>query len=416
MFHKEALALAKLSHSHIAAVYDVGEQDGIDYIVMECVPGESLAAKLKSGPLTVKDATSITLQIAEALEEAHEQGVIHRDLKPANVMVTPKGQAKVLDFGLAKLLAVARDPTVSVTETRGLIGTPLYMSPEQAREQNLDARTDLWNLGVIYYELLTGRAPFRADSSIAVLRAITDEAPVPLRQLRPDVPPLCEQIVSHALEKDPDRRYQSATEIIRDASELLSQLSTTSLDQEKPAETSKALSIRRSRGCPSSGDHSGLLALLSLIPQTLGARRSNSTGEEPLRQNKPLAAFLLLDKAAEYLPSDPQLKQIADENSTRRLDHLVALRRHGPDPGLPRARLPLAQSWYDAPDESPHSEGIFSLEGIEGRQRRNNGRAADRDQDGFRTRCIAKITRWDGACPGGDWGMVHRFCRLAMVH
>ncbi len=133
-FHKEALALAKLSHPHIAAVYDVGEQDGIDYIVMECVPGESLATKLKSGPLTLKDATSIILQIAEALEEAHEQGVIHRDLKPANVMITPKGQAKVLDFGLAKLLAaVATDPTVSMRETRGIIGTPLYMSPEQAQ-------------------------------------------------------------------------------------------------------------------------------------------------------------------------------------------------------------------------------------------------------------------------------------------
>src|SRR6202034_1941012 len=112
-FHKEALALAKLSHTHIAAVYDVGQQDGIDYIVMECVPGESLATKLRSGPLTVKEATQITFQIAEALEEAHEQGVIHRDLKPANVMITPKGRVKVLDFGLAKLLAVARDPTVS---------------------------------------------------------------------------------------------------------------------------------------------------------------------------------------------------------------------------------------------------------------------------------------------------------------
>jgi serine/threonine protein kinase len=155
------------------------------------------------------------------------------------VMVTPKGQAKVLDFGLAKLLAGGRDPAVSFTETRGLMGTPLYMSPEQAREQNLDARTDLWNLGVIYYELLTGRAPFRAESSIAVLRAITDEAPAPLRQMRPDIPPLCEKIVSHALEKYPDRRYQSATEVIRDASELLSELSTTSLDPGKPAKRAK---------------------------------------------------------------------------------------------------------------------------------------------------------------------------------
>ncbi len=365
-FHKEALALAKLSHAHIAAVYDVGEQDGVDYIVMECVPGESLAAKIKAGPLTVKDATSTILQIAEALEEAHEQGVIHRDLKPANVMVTPKGQAKVLDFGLAKLLAVARDPTVSVTETRGLIGTPLYMSPEQAQEQNLDARTDLWNLGVIYYELLTGRAPFRADSSIAVLRAITDEAPVPLRQLRPDVPPLCEQIVSHALEKNPDRRYQSATEIIRDTSELLSGLSTTSLDQEKPANEQIAFYSSQSQFL-SSGDHGGPLVLLSLIPQALGARRSNSASQEPARPKQ----------TARGLSSSRQGRGISAVGSTAQanhrrklyphLDHLVALRGNDSDSGLPRAGCSLAQSRYDAPGKSPHSEGIFSLENFAAR-------------------------------------------------
>jgi eukaryotic-like serine/threonine-protein kinase len=315
-FHKESLALAKLSHPHIAAVYDVGEQDGVDYIVMECVPGESLAAKLRQGPLTLKDATSIILQIAEALEEAHEQGLIHRDLKPANVMVTPKGRAKVLDFGLAKLLAVARDPAVSITETRGLIGTPLYMSPEQAQEQNLDARTDLWNLGVIYYELLTGRAPFRADSSIGVLRAITDQAPMPLCQLRPDVPPLCEQIVSHALEKNPDRRYQSASEVIRDASDLLSRLSITSLDQGKPAkQASRSLYVAVAVAF--------LLAITAGLWLYYRSSRRHWARDEAipqasslLAQNKPLAAFRLLDKAAEYLPSDPQIKQIADENST----------------------------------------------------------------------------------------------------
>jgi serine/threonine protein kinase/dienelactone hydrolase len=316
-FHKEALALAKLSHAHIAAVYDVGEQEGVDYIVMECVPGESLATKLKSGPLTVKDATSLIMQIAEALDEAHEQGVIHRDLKPANVMVTPKGQVKVLDFGLAKLLApVARDTVVSVTETRGLVGTPLYMSPEQVQEKHLDARTDLWNLGVIYYELLTGRAPFRADSSIAVLRAITDEAPAPLRQLRPDVPPLGEQIVAHALEKNPDRRYQSATEVIRDASELLSQLSGRTSSQEKPRRwANRYLSVAVAVSL--------LVAIAASLWLYYRSSRKHWAREEAIpqakslfAQNKPLAAFLLLGKAAEYLPSDPQLKQMAAENST----------------------------------------------------------------------------------------------------
>jgi serine/threonine protein kinase/dienelactone hydrolase len=315
-FHKEALALAKLSHAHIAAVYDVGEQDGIDYIVMECVPGESLAAKIKDGPLTVKEATSILLQIAEALEDAHEQGVIHRDLKPANVMVTPKGQAKVLDFGLAKLLEAAKDSTVALTETRGLLGTPLYMSPEQAQEQPLDARTDLWNLGVLYYEMLTGRAPFRADSSMAVLRAITDETFTPLRQLRPDAPPQCEQIVSHALEKNPGRRYQSASEVVRDASDLLARLSTTSVAQVEPAKgANRFLSVAVAASL--------LLAITVSLWFYHRSSRKHWAREEAIpqaqslfAQNKPLAAFVLLDKAAEYLPSDPQLKHLADENST----------------------------------------------------------------------------------------------------
>jgi hypothetical protein len=187
------------------------ESKGSDYIVMELVAGESLAAKLRAGPLP----------IAEALEEAHEQGVIHRDLKPGNVMITPKGQAKVLDFGLAKLFApLSTDPALSVSDSRMLMGTPRYMSPEQALGRKLDARTDLWSLGVLFYESLTGATPFQGKSNIAILNAITTESFPPLREVRPDLPAFADTIVTHALHKEPEQRYVSASEMRVDLQKL----------------------------------------------------------------------------------------------------------------------------------------------------------------------------------------------------
>ena len=352
-FHKEALALAKLSHTHIAAVYDVGQQEGIDYIVMECVPGESLAARLKSGPLSVKDATSIAMQVAQALEEAHEQGVIHRDLKPANVMVTPKGQVKVLDFGIAKLLSSsAAGAMESITETRGIIGTPLYMSPEQAYEKSVDARTDLWSLGVLYYESLAGCAPFQADSSLGILRAIAEQAPAPLRQLRPDTPALAEQIVSRALEKDPASRYQSASEIVRDTSDLLARLTTTLPVQEKRSRgVSRAIAVMAS-----------ILLLFLVIGATWAYRRWSAirwAREEAIPEvnqlldaRKPLAASFVLERAQKYLPSDPRLQEIADQN-TRQIS--ITSSPAG-------ARVEIQD--YDARDNQWHSLGMTPLQKI----------------------------------------------------
>jgi len=225
-FRREARMLARLNHAHIAAVYDVIEHNGSDYIVMELVAGESLAAKLRSGPLPPPEATSIALQIAEALEEAHDQGVIHRDLKPANVMITAKGEAKVLDFGLARLIApLSTDPTLSHSGTHSIMGTPRYMSPEQSLGKKLDARTDLWSLGVLYYEALTGAPPFRGKSSLAILHEILEQPFPPLLEVRPGLPHLASQIVTRALQKDPNERYSAAKELRQDLQKLLHNLS-----------------------------------------------------------------------------------------------------------------------------------------------------------------------------------------------
>jgi eukaryotic-like serine/threonine-protein kinase len=220
-FRREALALAKLNHPRIAAVYDVGEQEGADFIVMELVEGESLAVKLQAGALGIQEATAIALQVAEALEEAHEHGVIHRDLKPANVMITPKGNAKVLDFGVAKMLALDTNATASLAETGGILGTPMYMSPEQALGRPVDGRTDLWSLGVLYYESLAGRPPFQGSGSLGVLHAITEQPPASLREIQPSVPPLAEHIVTRALEKDCELRYQHAADLRTDLQRLM---------------------------------------------------------------------------------------------------------------------------------------------------------------------------------------------------
>jgi eukaryotic-like serine/threonine-protein kinase len=311
-FRKEALALAKLNHPNIAAIYDVGELDGLDYLVMEFVPGETLADKLRAGPLALPDALAIGCDVAAALEEAHEQGVVHRDLKPGNIAVTPKGRAKVLDFGVAKLLAhTDPDITQSVGETRFPVGTLAYMSPEQAEGKPLDSRTDLWSLGVVLYESLSGRAPFHGDSSLAILRSVTQDIPKPLREIRPDTPRDTEEIVSRAMEKSPGKRYQSAADMSRDLSAVLARLTTPSAPgTEREVKVPRVLAT------------AALLMFALLIAggawfyhrsekKQWAREQAIPQIAELKQQDKPLAAFRLLHEAQRYLPGDPQLAEIA---------------------------------------------------------------------------------------------------------
>ncbi|MFB3154728.1 MAG: protein kinase, partial [Candidatus Acidiferrales bacterium] len=223
-FRKEALSLSKLNHPNIATVFDFDTQDGTDFLVMELVEGVTLSDKLAGGPLPEKEITRLGLQLAEALEEAHERGVVHRDLKPGNVMVTPKGQAKILDFGLAKLLrpdvASATATTESFTETQAAAGTLPYMAPEQVRAENVDARSDIYAAGAVLYEMATGQRAFPETQTGRLMDAILNRAPQPPSGLNRRVSPGLEGIILKALEKEPENRYQSAKELAVDLRRL----------------------------------------------------------------------------------------------------------------------------------------------------------------------------------------------------
>ena len=225
----EARAASSLHSPHIAAIHDIGEHEGRTFIVMEYVEGESLSQKLKAGALALSEAIDIVMRIAEALEEAHVRGIIHRDIKSSNLVVTPRGQVKVLDFGLAKVIqplgvGIANAESALTTQpetTPGMVmGTVHYMSPEQARGLAVDARTDLFSLGVVLYEMVTGRLPFEGETSSDVLAAILQRDPEPLARHCSEVPVKLEQIVGRCLEKDLQRRYQTASEL-REAVERL---------------------------------------------------------------------------------------------------------------------------------------------------------------------------------------------------
>src|SRR3984893_15798232 len=220
-FRKEALALAKLNHPNIETVYEFDTQDGMDFLVMEYVPGKTLADRLIDGALPEKEVIALGMQIAAALAEAHEHGIVHRDLKPANIAWTEKGQAKVLDFGLAKLLWPRDETTAdSLSSTHGAAGTLPYMSPEQLRGEQVDARSDIYTIGAVLSEMATYRRAFGEPHASRLMEPVLHQTPVPPRALNPRISPELERIILKCLDKNPEQRYQSAKELLVDLRRL----------------------------------------------------------------------------------------------------------------------------------------------------------------------------------------------------
>ena len=231
-FVREAQAAAALDHPNICTIHEIDEANGQTFIAMARIDGPTLKERIQAGQLKLDEVLDMAIQVAEGLREAHEKGIIHQDIKSANIMVTPKGQAKIMDFGLAKLAGA-----VQITKVGTTMGTAVYMSPEQARGDKVDHRTDIWSLGIVLYEMVTGQVPFKGNYEQAVVYSILNEEPKPISEWNKEVPENLNTIVKKALEKDPAQRYQSMRDMLADLQAV-----------KKDFAVSKKLHLERKRG------------------------------------------------------------------------------------------------------------------------------------------------------------------------
>ena len=330
-FRREARAAAALDHPNICTVYEIDEAQGQTFLAIPYLEGSTVRQKVKQRPLKLDEALDIAIQAGEGLRAAHAKGIVHRDIKSANLMVSPQGQVKVMDFGLAQ----AADQSL-LTKTETLLGTPVYMSPEQAQRLPTDRRTDIWSLGIVIYEMLIGRTPFEGEREQAVLYGIVQEEPEPITSQRARVPLDLDWVVSKALAKDAGERYQHIDDMLVDLRAIARQVA----EESDTARPSKRPTTKAPREAPARARRRRLAwalgiaaaAVVVLAIAGLAVRNFLPTTEEPLEPLRavPLTSYPGIEGAGSFSPDGSQVVFRWNGEKQDNLDIYVKLIGPGP--------------------------------------------------------------------------------------